>query len=917
MQNGPYDADLPRYRYRFGAVDFDASRFELLVAGRAAEVEHKPLQVLQALLAHVDEVVTKDELIESVWAGRLTGDTLITNAITKLRKALGEVDGARIVTVPRFGYRLAGPVERIAVGRKLASRLQLSAEQPVPGREHFVLDSQLGQSLGSEVWLARHAKTHQARVYKFGADGERLASLKREATVHRVLLQSLGERSDIARVIDWNFADEPFWLECEYGGLNLLDWAGHEQTLSRLTERQRIELFLQMADAVASAHSVGVLHKDLKPGNVLVAAHEGGWQVRIADFGSARLLEPGRLSELGITQLGLTLTQSDPSSNSGTPLYLAPELIAGQAPTVQSDLYALGLILYQLLQGDLKQPMASGWEHNVGDELLREDIAAATDGNPARRLGSVAELADRLRQREQRRLDRQQLQQAEQRAQAALQQLERTRARRPWFIAAGASLALGLAISLWLYRQADHARQLAEREAARAEAINRFLNDDLLGAADPGAPGSVSETKVTDVLARAATRVETRFAQEPDTRAAIEATLGRTYFALSDYVQAEAHRRRAVELLERTRGAGDDATLEAQYRLAWSLSQNGKLDDAVQRLDAADGAAGARLQQVSMLAYLSHRTRAAYHDMRQQNDAALKSYQQAQRVRLALDPANDRMLIETQVGLARCHLRLGQHAEAEANLRELIAPQYTVERLGRLGWIFVHLTHGITLNHLGRSTEAENTLLQVVDTARAQLGADHYYTGVALSQLADLYAMRGEFDRALAPAREAFDIVRKRSGERGQATLLARANLGVIEFESGQLQAAIGTLSEARAGLAALLGDKSPQAQGPNFYLAFALSNSGRHEEALALAERIDPAALVSVTIGGVDWAPRLQALKGRILVGQGREAEGLALLEPAIEQMKAGGMQSYIVAPFEQTLTQARSRSALATAAR
>lgn len=154
MQNAQYEGELPRYRYRFGAVDFDASRLELFVAGAAAGAERKPLQVLRALLAHVDEVVTKDELIESVWAGRPTGDTLITNAITKLRKALGEADGGRIVTVPRFGYRLAGPVERVAVGRRLISRMQLAAGQAVPGREHFELQRQLGLSLGSEVWLA-------------------------------------------------------------------------------------------------------------------------------------------------------------------------------------------------------------------------------------------------------------------------------------------------------------------------------------------------------------------------------------------------------------------------------------------------------------------------------------------------------------------------------------------------------------------------------------------------------------------------------------------------------------------------------------------------------------------------------------------------------------------------------------------
>ena len=84
---------------------------------------------------------------------------------------------------------------------------------------------------------------------------------------------------------------------------------------------------------------------------------------------------------------------------------------------MQSDIYALGLVLYQLMVGDLRRPLAPGWEADVDDELLREDIAAATDGTPSRRLASVDELCERLRGREARRTGRLRLREAEARAQ--------------------------------------------------------------------------------------------------------------------------------------------------------------------------------------------------------------------------------------------------------------------------------------------------------------------------------------------------------------------------------------------------------------------------------------------------------------------------------------------------------------------
>jgi len=487
------DERRPLYRYRFGTVEFDEARFELRVSGLAVEIQRKPLEVLAILLARTDEVITKDYLLDTVWDGRPTVDAVVANAIMKIRSALGDENANRIVTQARAGYRLTGPVERVAVGRNLQSTLELREGGQVPHRENFKLLALIGASSNSEVWLARHRKTGESRVYKFTPHGEQLSALKREVTLYRVLRDSLGERADFVKVLDWNFEESPFYLELEYGGRNLIDWATAEGRLQALSSDARVDMFLQIADAVAAAHSVGVLHKDLKPTNVLVAPKDGGWQIKVSDFGSGSLLDLDRLDELSITRLGLTMNGSvGLESRATTALYAAPEVIAGSQPTIQSDVYPLGLILYQLLSGDLRKPMVSGWERDIPDAELREDIAKATDGDLEERLPSAAILAERLRSRSERRLARQFHTQAQQVAAALQDELKRSRARRPWIMALIASLVIGLATSLVFFVRDRAARiealqQAAETRTAQSrlltEAAARRLEDgDVAGA---------------------------------------------------------------------------------------------------------------------------------------------------------------------------------------------------------------------------------------------------------------------------------------------------------------------------------------------------------------------------------------------------------------------------------------------------
>src|ERR1700691_2207949 len=487
----PETAESSGRLWRFADYEFDELARELRVKGRPVDVESKPLEILLQLLLHAGEVVTKEELLESVWPEVMVVDGSLATAVSKLRKGMGDEDHPAIVTVPRVGYRLDVPVYCKTVAGAAGPELASKAGDPVQGRAQWRLTRPMEISGSSEVWLAENPKTHEQRVFKFAADGARLKGLKREITISRFLRESLGDRPEFVRLLEWNFETSPFFLESEYAGPNLAEWAETQGGLSKVSYDTRLRLLVDVAKAVAAAHDIGVLHKDLKPANILVVpGSNGGLQIRLADFGSASLFDPSRLQALGITNLGFTQTASlEAQALTGTLMYLAPEVLAGQSPSAGADVYALGVMLYQLTIGDFRKPLAPGWEAEIQDSLLREDIADAACGDPARRLNSAADLVERLLTLEQRRIKRDELEAAKRRAQIAEGKLAETRARRPWVVLAVVALAAGSAVSFALYRRAARERDNASRQTAIASSINRFLSEDLLGRGNPFASG--------------------------------------------------------------------------------------------------------------------------------------------------------------------------------------------------------------------------------------------------------------------------------------------------------------------------------------------------------------------------------------------------------------------------------------------
>lgn len=893
------------FRYRFGNTEFDEARFDLRVGGEPVEVQPKPLELLALLLRTPGEVVTSEEILQAVWKYHNTSDletNVIGTALTKLRNALGK-DARRIVNLPRVGYRFEGRIERVVVGRTLSSGLALEAGTAVPLRPNFVLRDLLCRSRFSEVWRARHAKTEELRIYKFSPTGDHLPALKREATLYRVLHEALGERPDIVRVIDWNFAEAPFFLECEDGGQNLRQWAEDGKRLRELGLQARIALFLQIADAVAAAHGVGVLHKDLKPDNVLVAPRSEGWQVRLTDFGSGKLLEPDRLADLGITQLGFTATQSGLDDTSGTFLYMAPELARGDAPSVRSDVYALGLLLYQLVIGDMRRPLVPGWQREVMDELLQQDIAAATDGNPQHRLGSAGELAKALRRLPERRAELKQQRELERSARLAQEQLKRSRARRPWLIAALVSMAAGFAVSTWLYFESRRAYLAAEEQRTRAEEVNRFINNDLLGAADPSGPGAERDPTVKQLLQRAAGRLDRRFDDDPLTKATLELTLGRAYFGLSDYGNAEAFQKRAVAQLDSAVGTADMESVEARYQLARTLGQERRFAEAGTVLDQADAAAGPLLDQPTRVALIAAWSRGVYHLMQMQPDQALPHFERAELLREAVLPDDVSWLFRNRNDLAWCYVRLGRNAEATATLRDLMQPQYSLANIGAADWNKVRLEYAVALTNLARLDEAEATLKDSLQQVRQVLGEDNYVTGLVWNHLGAVYQNEAKWDVAIDAQSRNYAIMRRCMGEQSQAALAAALALAIPKYLSGQVAEAVPLLRSSYTGLSSALGADAPLAQNAAFYLAAALNDQQHPDEALPLLHGLQAAAVNSVD-PGVDWEQRIAGLKGAILLKQGELLRGRPLLENAVAQLTRDKAPDWMVEPLRTALS-------------
>ncbi len=882
-----------QYRYRFGTAEFDEVRVELCVDGRTVQVQRRPLEVLAVLLRHAGEVVTREELREAVWDNRITVDNVLDTALTKLRHVLGERNAALIITQPRVGFRLIGRVEKVAVGRHFSGELGLAAGQPIPHRENFVLLRRLGCSPHHQVWLAQHAKTQERRVYKFSAGGDGLAALKREATLSRVLRESLGDRADLVRILDWHFEDPPFFLECEYGGENLAEWAADHLEGSSLSER--LALLAQAADIVAAAHSVGVLHKDLKPANLLISGRADGVTVRVTDFGSGRLLEPDRLAALGITQLGATLTQGVMTdSDTATPLYVAPERYKGETATMKSDVFALGIVLYQLVVGDLHKPLAPGWERDVPDEILRGDIAGAIDGDPTARLGSAAELADRLRRLDERRYEFWRQQAMRRRLTADQEALRQARARRPWVIATIAALCLGLIGVLVLYGTVTDARRSLARQYATARAFNTFLTDDFIAVANPDLAGRTGVT-VMQAIREAASKIDDVFRHVgPGVRGGLHAAMQKSLSGLSDFPASITQGHEALSAYLQAHDPDRKHIVEVRIRLALTLAKLSKLKDASAQLAAAEtDMRAAHLESPAVQAQYWW-ARASVASYRLALPQALEDYKRAWA--LARHASHLPRPVRNRIQFSYADtLRLsGNFAAAQRQADALLenerlqlgadSPQtcYTAALLASILGFRGHARQGLSM-----ATPAAACLSK-------SLGSTNIRTIAAYQVVAGLQFQSGLYADAAVTYAKVAQMFTRVVGPKALRSISARENAAVARQYAGELGRAEASLAKTLTLAHTVLGWTHPTTEGLRYHLADCRLDLGRTPGVGRLLAGLSVRALNAGEIES-DWAGRLMYQRGRLALYTGDAKRAAAILQVAARDIGAKDPQGPI----------------------
>jgi serine/threonine protein kinase len=746
----------------------------------------------------------------------------------------------------------------------------------------YVLGRLLGEGGFGAVYEALQAAPVRRRValklLKFGMDSRQV--LARFEAERQAL--ALMDHPGIAKVLDaGETADGRPYFAMEFVDGKQLD---EYCTLRGLSTRKRLALFLQVCEAIQHAHHKGVIHRDIKPSNVLVAEHDGRALPKVIDFGIAKAIEGSLGSGTLLTETGQFV---------GTPAYMSPEQVDARDVDTRTDVYSLGVLLYELIAGEppfdaerlrraglaeimriLREeepPKPSTRASASGTAALPSSAASgrelrgdldwiamkALEKNRERRYATPSELAADVS----RHLRSEPVSAGPPTAIYRMRKFARRNAAA--VIAAGltvAALLLGLVGTLWQYQHARTARDQAlaaqsvadekAREALAAEglakakaleaqtkantvlAVLQFIQD-LFASVRPAVAQGHQPT-VREVLDTASARLATDFGAEPAVEAEIRGIVGSVYRALGLSTQARPHLERALELRIAISGTDSPEALYSLNNLAALTAEEGNVVEA-QKMYRESLATSRRVLGPEHLRTLTALNNLAqtYRQLGQPEEAA-PLLREALELRMKTAKDDDAFALAARNNLAGVLVATGHVAEAEPVFRELLAIRRRTQGDGNPDTLDTLSNLAVVLAKLGRNDEAETLQREALDALLRIAGADHPQTLAARSNLAGILLAKGDASAAEAGFREVCDSCAKQYGANDSRTLDAggKRAWALCVLERNDEAAAL--FRSAFDGLRKLFGEDHPSVLRAAVGLALTLGDD-KSSEALEL----------------------------------------------------------------------------------
>ena len=499
----------------------------------------------------------------------------------------------------------------------------------------------------------------------------------------------------------------------------------------------RVDLLIDVANAIAYAHRQLVIHRDLKPANVLVDA-DG--RVKLLDFGISGLARDRDSAVVGF----------------GTLAYASPEQRAGAAPSTGDDVYALGRLLETIVGADAPPD-------------LRSIVETATAQNPEDRFASATAFIDDLRAFRANRpvgaFDG-----------GITYRLRKRIARHPL---ASAAVALTVVVIAFFIVALIQQRGEARTEAARAQAINRFLNDDVLANANPLHSGDKDLT-MRSALDRAASSIESKFANDPLVRQDIEMTLANSYNGLDLFDVAATHAQSAAAINREQFGTTGPQTwpiraLQAQIAgergpMAAVDAQYAQLFDEMKRADELETplAVDAAYQQIAM------------HARHSDNAGVIAMTQELLPRARRVDGDDSVAIVDMESTLANSLAFSNRLDEAEEVLRGRLAKPPIADPAFPLSRLDIQGNLAYVLRKRDKIGEAIVLQKEVVEEYTKLYGRDHQNTLHAINEYAGMLQDAGRLEESAALFREVLDVRLKLDGDENYKTRTSMNNLGLV-----------------------------------------------------------------------------------------------------------------------------------------